>query len=1080
MGGDPQSPDSINEGSLHVLELFGFSYTVLTFKEQYVSWLRLAERVNEQIQATRLFSARLGVDVPVFKREAVDKALEDTESTAQRLANSLIQWKTPLSLVDKSRPFLVLLPQNQEVIANLECLSNASQTLEREMESCKSLRANSTKRKPVNTIALQTGPIQGEKSADHSDSNYSINDLPPVEPGNPLHHKRMSRLRSRSQRNLIAEEQPLPYYQSVVDGASQAPTSDHQQNLYELPVAGMRSPSIKPQFTLPSLFPMPELQGDDGLFDVKGRIDTIGQLRYSTITPGIHHLNKADTTGQSSAQRRSQPVTLPVADVAANSAKSLQSPPNSDTLLISNPSNNNAHHNKGYPSVSTSQVAVAKPGKNLRTSTISTGSLGSPMPPIQEGEPVSNSMIADSKVCSQNPPTSEIEAISNLSSEARPAARPEPTGNLPHIDSTPTNLPQLVDVASNSTSTVLEQQMKTLPSSEDPRTETAARQNLSQPSPNGSPSPSLTRRSLPISTAPIFQYPFTTAKSFIIESPTATDGPSYWEKDQLPAHRPSTSDLLSKPDVGRSKQVPDSTGSSSNHNDAPKLPPTDVTYERANSLPGMSHTMIGINANDPSSTDKTEPSKAPHEMFQQRHTFPSQAQTATTLQQLQHLQHRRPISRYRDHVAEVVEVPTKGKEPMRNSIGSPNEHSQSDLPPQRIRPPYPVTPVQSPSEIVAKLLPATKPTSQQEEYHRKVTQQTLATAVASISAGTTRNSHQQNSNVAATRLSIERAASEVLSHGPYTAYSPPPADVQAATRPMSAPTIEHYKAYSTSETPFSGSNKAGPSITNAANTSISPALEDGLIPIPPAIEIAEVVRIQAPRMMHISPTDISSSARSPVKQQSPHGDTKDVDNNKALRPMSPAGLEHHVVPMVTPTAVSPPIPPKIPHPQSPVGKISVQFDQDHDHVQASSSSGHVAQQHDLARFSQETNSSPSKTAIPDQASPSVLDEQRSVSSSSAVASTVNAGTQASPYNPLVLGSSNSQFNLNSGSSADVSSGSPNGTPKASSHSMLSPNNPSNTDRIGGQGGKGVARRRRSAWLFAQVEKAGTATLGTGQ
>lgn len=1079
MGGDPPSSDSINEGSLHVLELFGFGYTVLTFKEQFVSWLRRVERVNEQLQATRLFSKRLGVDVPVFKKEAIEKALEDTESTAHHLANSLVQWKTPLNLVDKSRPFLVLLPQNKDVIANLECLSNASKTLEREMESCMSLRANSTRRKPVNPPSIQVQSAPSEQPTGHGDAN-SVNDLPPKEPGNPLHHKRISRLRSRSLRNLIAQEQSLPDSKPVSDVAtSKAPASDRPQSLYELPVAAIHSSSIQPQFTLQPPFPLPELQGDDGLFDITGRIDGLGQLRYSTITPGIHHLHKADTTVRSMAQNEPRP-NIPVA-VAVDGAESLeprQTPSISDTSIISKPSNNNVHHNNESSSGPTPQIASVKPGKNLRSSTISTSSLCSPMPPIKEGGPITNSVLIESKACLQHSSTGEIDTVPSLPTGTQPQHRPEATGNLPYAGSTRTNLLQSLNIASTSIPTWSQAQVKNLSSSEDPRTRTTTQPGLSQTSPNNFTSPSQTSRSLPISTTPIFQYPFTTAKSFIIESPTTVDGPSSMNSEQQNAHQPSASNISDKPDIGRLQQTRDSTESNFSYKDAIRVQPTDVTYERANSLPETSHAMSSIHGSDRLAPDIIVSSRPFFEMLQQRHTFPSQAQTATTLQQLQH---QRPISRYRNHVAEVVHISAKGKEAVRNSTVSLNGYSSSVSPPQKARPPYPVTPAQSPSEIIAKLLPAPKQTSKQAAYHQQITQQTLATAVASISAGTTGNEHRQGDHLGAERPSIERAVSEISPQGPYTAYSPPMADIQNAARPMSAPITEHYKAYSTSEKPLSDANQAGPLISNAVKTSTVPTPEDGLITIPPALEIAEVVQIQPARKMHVSPTHKLGPARSPAEQQPTNPDSKSFDSKRTPNPQSPAGLEPQVESVAPSNTVSPPIPPKIPHPQSPLGKISVQFDQDRDDLPVFSSSGLLSQQNDLNRFSQQVNYSPSKTVIVDQGTPSSLDEQRSVSSSSARASTVNAGTHASAHDQSTStppAASNSRINLSFGSSAVVKASSPSGTPRATTHSMLSLTSPSNPGRISGQRGQGMARRR-SGWLFAQVEKAGTAALGTG-
>lgn len=1081
MGGDTQSSDSIHEGSLHVLELFGSGYTVLTFKEQFVSWLRRAERVNEQLQATRLFSTRLGVDVPVFKKEAIEKALDHAESAAHHLANSLVQWKTPLNLVDKSRPFLVLLPQNQDVIVNLECLSNASESLEREMESCRSLRANSTRRKPVNTPSIQVESARGEQSTDQGDANYSINDLPPKEPGNPLHYKRISRLRSRSLRNLIGEEQSLPDSQPVSEAAtSKVPGSDRPQSLYELPVASIQPSSVQPQFTLQPLFPLPELQGDDGLFDIQGRMDGLGQLRYSTITPGIHHLNKADTTVRNSPQNKTQP-NFPVA-VPADGAESLdapQTPSISDASITSKPSNNNVNHNNESSPGPTRQIVMVKPGKNLRSSTISTSSLGSPMPPIQEGEPVSNSALIESNTCPQHSSTGEIDTIPSLPTKTQPQHRTEATGSLLCANPTSTNLPQIFNSASTSILTLTQGQMKNLSSSEDPRTCTTTHPGLSQPSQNGFASPSPISRSLPISTTPIFHYPFTTAKSFIIETPTTVDEPSSLKSEQQNAHQQSASDISGKPDTGRFQQIRDSAEPSFSHKDAIKVQPTDVTYKRANSLPETSHAMSSIHGSDRLAPDIMESSRPFYEMLQQRHTFPSQAQTATTLQQLQHQQ---PISRYRNHVAEIVHISAKGKEAVRNSTVSLNGYSHSGPLPQQTRPPYPVTPAQSPSEIVAKLLPASNQTSQQAVCHQHIAQQTLATAVASISADTSGNRHRQSYHLGEARPSVERAVSETPPQGPYTAYSPPLADIQNAARPMSAPITEHYKAYSTSEKRLPDANQAGPLVSNAVKASMVPTPEDGLIPIPPAIEIAEVVQIQPPRMIHVSSTHILGPARSPAEQKPPHPDRKSFDDKKTPNPPSPAGLEPHVGPVAPSIAVSPPIPPKIPHPQSPLGKISVQFDQDRNHLPPSSSSGLLSQQNDLNRFSQQVNYSPSKTVIVDLGTPSSLDEQRSVSSSSARASTVNAGTHASAPNPSTStppAASHSHINLSFGSSADVRANSPSGTPRTTTHSMLSLTSPSNPDRIGGQRGHGKARRR-SGWLFAQVEKAGTAALGTGQ
>lgn len=171
-GNDGPASTQADQGSLHVLQLFEFSYTVLTFDENLVLYLRTAERVNEQIQSSRVLLSGLGAEVSIPKKKSIELAISKAECCARILTQDLEPAKSesssPQDIIRQSRLFLVLRSDNHEASKDLESLHHACNALDKIIESCKSVRANSIKRKPlhlsVNPSAQPSSVVSPQRS----------------------------------------------------------------------------------------------------------------------------------------------------------------------------------------------------------------------------------------------------------------------------------------------------------------------------------------------------------------------------------------------------------------------------------------------------------------------------------------------------------------------------------------------------------------------------------------------------------------------------------------------------------------------------------------------------------------------------------------------------------------------------------------------------------------------------------------------------------------------------------------------------------------------------------------------------
>lgn len=311
--GPPSS--QADQGSLHVLQLFDFSYTVLTFDDRLILYLRTAERANEKIHSARALLRGLGPEVSIPKKKSMERTISETEYNARILAQDLDPAKSesssPQDIIRQSRLFLVLRPDNHEVSKDLESLHHACNALDNIIESCKSVRANSVKRKPLNSPVApssQTSPVasppainvngvDAEQSSMSQQNDDFLKGLPPLDATRLLHHRRTSRLRNRSTSQLSKNN----------EGQSEQQANDPQQsemrndptNAFELPgwptPIPIPPPTARGYVFIPTLTTMPELEAPSEIISVtKAKPDYAASLRNSIIEPGVHQVQKND------------------------------------------------------------------------------------------------------------------------------------------------------------------------------------------------------------------------------------------------------------------------------------------------------------------------------------------------------------------------------------------------------------------------------------------------------------------------------------------------------------------------------------------------------------------------------------------------------------------------------------------------------------------------------------------------------------------------------------------------------------------------------------------------------------------
>lgn len=361
-----------DQGSLHVLQLFDFSYTVLTFDERLILYLRTAERANEQIQSARVLLRGLGAEVSIPKKKSMEKTISETEYHARILAQDLDPAKSesssPQDIIKQSRLFLILRSDNHEVSKDLESLYNACIALDNIIESCKSVRVNSIKRKPLHSTITpssqtsQTSPVtsppankvdvaNGEQPSTSQQTEDFLAGLPPLDAARLLHHRRTSRLRNRSNNQLA----------QTSEGQPQQPTND-PANTFELPgwsPIPIPQPTARGYVFIPTLTTMPELEAPSEIISVtKVKSDYANDLRSPILEPGVHRVEGNDGGVNKGASKGNSQSTEPVATLSQSLDQ--PQPPISDSKGPNGP-------NVPPPSLDTTNPlqGVASPHANL-------------------------------------------------------------------------------------------------------------------------------------------------------------------------------------------------------------------------------------------------------------------------------------------------------------------------------------------------------------------------------------------------------------------------------------------------------------------------------------------------------------------------------------------------------------------------------------------------------------------------------------------------------------------------------------------------------------------------------------------
>lgn len=421
-GNDGPASTQADQGSLHVLQLFEFSYTVLTFDENLVLYLRTAERVNEQIQSSRVLLSGLGAEVSIPKKKSIELAISKAECCARILTQDLEPAKSesssPQDIIRQSRLFLVLRSDNHEASKDLESLHHACNALDKIIESCKSVRANSIKRKPlhlsvnpsaqpssvVSPPAIKVDIVNAEQPSTAQQTDDFLNGLPPLDATKLLHHRRTSRLRNRSLSQLVKNDG-----QSEQQGNApqQNSTPNDPANTFELPgwptPIPIPPPTARGYVFIPTLTSMPELEAPSEIISVtKVKPDYAASLRSLHIEPGVHQVHQNDESihdnaSQSVAQSpetvapltQSQPQPQPQPMTAG--PKGSEDPVGLAPALDISVTSQDAATSRasiGSPQSSIVQATEAHQGASRRSSSISdrSQSMLPPVPGIQSSE----------------------------------------------------------------------------------------------------------------------------------------------------------------------------------------------------------------------------------------------------------------------------------------------------------------------------------------------------------------------------------------------------------------------------------------------------------------------------------------------------------------------------------------------------------------------------------------------------------------------------------------------------------------------------------------------------------------------
>lgn len=572
-GNDGPAWTQADQGSLHVIQLFDFSYTVLTFDETLVLYLRTAERVNEQIQSSRVVLSSLGAEVSILKRQSVELAISQAECCARILTQDLEPAKSesssPQDIIRQSRLFLVLRSDNHEASKDLESLHHACNALDRIIESCKSVRANSIKRKPLHLpVTSSTQPssvasppaitvdiVNAEQPSTAQQTDDFLNGLPPLDATKLLHHRRTSRLRNRSLSQRVNNDGQS---EQQANDPPQNPAPNDPANTFELPgwpnPIPIPPPTARGYVFIPTLTSMPELEAPSEIISVtKAKPDYAASLRSPTIEPGVHQVHQNDESIHASAskpvaqspetvaplsQSQSQPQPQPTTAGPKGSEDPVGPAPALDTSVTSQDAAT-SRAIIGSPQSSIVQATEAHHGASRRSSSISDRSQS--MLPPAPGPQSSESTISPY-------PTSNSSRVSET-------PVPKSTSTRNRLRKTPLALASRSSVylanspGGNATATATASNLPSAPQTNDPHTTSStpaltALNQTSQKATQQVPSVSVTTKQLPgkvsrqTSDAPNTTQPtgqvtnyaptltvspqFQTTKSFSIVSPTVS------------------------------------------------------------------------------------------------------------------------------------------------------------------------------------------------------------------------------------------------------------------------------------------------------------------------------------------------------------------------------------------------------------------------------------------------------------------------------------------------------------------------------------------------------------------------------
>ncbi|KIX00238.1 uncharacterized protein Z518_10377 [Rhinocladiella mackenziei CBS 650.93] len=242
-----QDVGQLGQGSLHILQLFDSSYTVLSVDQTITEHLKSVESAKEKLDSAKAMLSGLGPRNSPTEKIHMQQLIRNAEYCARILAQDLHPARgDPLSFQaagSTSRPFLILGSDQPAISTHLQELSSACSSLERLIEACKS--------SPAPT------------SLDESKS-----DLPDYDPSMLLHYRRVSRIRYRRVNSLPDVDQSKSEPRESLEQSPNVITSSSESSLgrHELPARPTSTSPAQGNFRgpvwSPSLTSMPELEGD--------------------------------------------------------------------------------------------------------------------------------------------------------------------------------------------------------------------------------------------------------------------------------------------------------------------------------------------------------------------------------------------------------------------------------------------------------------------------------------------------------------------------------------------------------------------------------------------------------------------------------------------------------------------------------------------------------------------------------------------------------------------------------------------------------------------------------------------------